>query len=89
VAARPHPGPALRRDRFEEENAADHDAIFEHGIIFRVVANRPALEDQRRHRSLPQSSRITGGAGAPGDVMRIDQRIAIASFIRVMVVVAN
>jgi hypothetical protein len=48
VPARPHPGAIRRRDRHLED-AADHNAVFEHGIVFRVVANRRAFEDQWRH----------------------------------------
>jgi hypothetical protein len=47
------------------ENAAHDDPVLQHGVVVLVVADRRALEDQRRHRSLPQSSsasRFTAGA---------------------------
>ena len=50
MAARPHPGAALRRSR-NREDAADHDAVLQHVAVVLVVADRRALG-------------ISGGIGA-------------------------
>jgi hypothetical protein len=46
VAARSHPAPTFWRDRRQQENATDYGAVFEHVVIFQIVADRRALEDQ-------------------------------------------
>src|SRR5262245_33185245 len=57
VAARPHPGAALRCCRLQMEDAADDLAVFEHVVV--VVAplagwarSRSTLENQRGHSCL-------------------------------------
>jgi hypothetical protein len=45
MAARPHPGPALRADCIEAEDAAHNDAVFEYVVGVLVVSNRRAFED--------------------------------------------
>src|SRR5262249_22795536 len=52
VAARPHPGAALRRSRLQMEDAANDLAVFEHVVIV-VAPTRwiAALEDQLSHGS--------------------------------------
>jgi hypothetical protein len=49
VAARPHPGAALRPDCIEEEHAADDDAVLQHIVI--VIA---PLSRRTRRRAAPE-----------------------------------
>jgi len=49
VAARPHPRAALRRSRFQMEDAADNDAVLQHIVVVLGAAESAVLEDQRRH----------------------------------------
>src|SRR5262245_33512677 len=60
VAARPHPGAALRRSRWHLEDAPDNNAVLQHVVVVlaptRGVA---ALEDQRRHGTSDAATRLS------------------------------
>jgi hypothetical protein len=56
VAARPHPGTALRPDSREEENAADDHAVFEHVEVFEVRPDGRAFENESGHHRVASAS---------------------------------
>src|SRR5262245_15476922 len=84
MAARPHPGAALRRSRLQMEDAAHDLAVLQHVVVVlaptRGVA---ALEDQRLgHQSSRLSSRWKSAAGAADDAYLMDCTTDTASLPR-------